>query len=226
MQNQADVKELRERQTIIVFSPHPDDEIFGCGGTIAKSINEGSEVFVVIMTDGRHAKSQILPEELIRVRKEEAKRALGILGLKEEKLIFLDFEDKNLDRCSEEAEKMVTDLLIKYSPTIVYYPYERDFHVDHKATNSIVKNALKKARLNPALYEYSISSKKYVSAKLSRILNPIFQKTVNVDISNFLPLKIKAIEEHKSQIESDSHAGIVVKNPKRFMSNIETFFIQ
>ena len=82
---------------IIIFAPHPDDETLGCGGTIAKRISEGYEVFVVVMTDGRYAFMNVLdidsdptPEELKEIRKEEVKRATGILGVPEENLVFLD----------------------------------------------------------------------------------------------------------------------------------------
>ena len=45
---------------VIIFSPHPDDETLGCGGTIAKKVKEGYQVKIVFMTDGRNAFSKIL----------------------------------------------------------------------------------------------------------------------------------------------------------------------
>ena len=64
-----------KKKTVIVFAPHPDDETWGCGGSIAKKISEGFEVIVVILTDGRYAFSEIFginsdptPEELKEIR--------------------------------------------------------------------------------------------------------------------------------------------------------------
>ncbi|MEM2914808.1 MAG: PIG-L family deacetylase, partial [Candidatus Bathyarchaeia archaeon] len=60
---------------VLIFAPHPDDETFGCGGTIAKRVSEGYEVFIIVMTDGRYAYLKLLgvesdptPEELRETR--------------------------------------------------------------------------------------------------------------------------------------------------------------
>ena len=72
-------------KTTVIFAPHPDDEILACGGTIAKKVKEGQEVYIVIMTDGRNSHLNVLgiavnptPEEVAKIRKEEAKRAAHI----------------------------------------------------------------------------------------------------------------------------------------------------
>ncbi|MHA2220070.1 MAG: PIG-L family deacetylase, partial [Candidatus Hodarchaeales archaeon] len=68
-----------ESANVLILAPHPDDDVIGCGGTICKHIKNKSEVKVVYMTDGRMSKQNIPINELIHIRKEEAKNALGVL---------------------------------------------------------------------------------------------------------------------------------------------------
>jgi len=90
--------------TIVLFAPHPDDETLGCGGYLANKIDEGYEVFVVVLTMGEKLFSVMLniveapsPREVCAIRRDETRRAMKILGLKPENLLFLDFEDALLE---------------------------------------------------------------------------------------------------------------------------------
>jgi len=220
---------------IIVFSPHPDDETFGCGGTIAKKVSEGYEVLIVIMTDGRYAYSKVFgidvdptPEELEEIRKVEVRRATRILGLREENLIFLDFEDGTLEENGEEAEKEVTKILKGHRPVEVYYVYEKDFHPDHRATCRIVGNSIKNARLHTMQYKYSISLRYgRIGMLMQTLLSLLRHNTSHVDISDFLHLKEAAIKEFRSEVSiiSERQQRPIVKNYKRFLRNKEIFFI-
>lgn len=218
-----------------MFSPHPDDETFGCGGTIAKRLSEGYEVYVVLMTDGRHshpksseANGNTTPQELKKIRKAEERRAMRILGLSEENLIFLDFEDGTLEQYEDEAEKEIIKILMKLLPTEVYSVHEGDFHPDHQATSRIVKNAINKVRACTTPYEYSICPRYgrlglLVAQSLTLVRNNVYR----IDIADFLPLKEKAINEFKSQISvlwKEPRTPFII-NLKRFMKDKETFFI-
>ena len=80
----------------LIFSPHPDDETICCGGLIARKRAKNEDIYVIFMTDGRYGtKNQQLfgSKELIEIRKNEAIKALRILGVPSKNLIFLGFED-------------------------------------------------------------------------------------------------------------------------------------
>lgn len=220
-------------KTIIFFSPHPDDETFGCGGTIAKKLSEGFEVFVVIMTDGRYSYSKVLgifsnptPEELATTRKAEVEKATGILGLKKENLIFLDFEDGSLEQKEYEAQKLVTEILLDHLPIEVYFTHNKDGHIDHRATSRIVKSSIKKMKIQPKQYEYFIWSRSGPYGRLQglQLLN---QDRLAIDISAFLPLKERAISQFRSQISVmfERQGRPIVKDTARFLKNKETFFV-
>jgi LmbE family N-acetylglucosaminyl deacetylase/beta-glucosidase-like glycosyl hydrolase len=103
-------KEKEARADILIFSPHPDDEVLCCGGTILKAAEEGKNVKIVFLTNGDASESSVLagtgksPEELTqdnfinlgRERQEEAIRAAKSMGLVRDDLIFLSYPDGGL----------------------------------------------------------------------------------------------------------------------------------
>jgi LmbE family N-acetylglucosaminyl deacetylase len=221
---------------IVVFSPHPDDETLGCGGTIAKKLSEGYEVVVVYMTDGRHAfrdlfniRSEPTPDELKEIRKEEAVTAASILGLQEENLTFLDFEDGVLEQKTAEAQEQVTKILSKHLPVEVYFPSEKDFHPDHRATNKTVRSSITQLDLLTLKYQYSIAQRYlHINPLVDTLLNIFKHNLIHVDISEFLPLKETAIKEFRSQITimSAKQKRPIVANIKRFLKSKESFYLQ
>src|SRR3989338_967471 len=74
--------EVPDAQNVLVLAPHFDDETIGCGGTIRKHILGGNRVCVVYVTDGRKGIPDLADKEKVtEIRKGEAKKALGILGV-------------------------------------------------------------------------------------------------------------------------------------------------
>jgi LmbE family N-acetylglucosaminyl deacetylase len=232
------------KKKVIVFAPHADDETLGCGGTIAKKVKEGYDVSVVFMTDGRHCLAEIgvstgpVASEIKLIRKEEAIRATKILGLQEKNLCFLDFEDKTLEKNKSLVQKRVAEILTNASPVEVYFTQSKEYNIDHRVTNTIVRKAIEEADINPIQYHYIIAWKFpfYLLANLSQhskfdwLLSKIQQENlIYVDISKFLHLKEMAIKEYKSQIEllSDEQKRPALKSSflKRFLESKEKFFI-
>lgn len=195
----------KTKRILTVFSPHPDDETLACGGTLAKKIMGRDEVYVMFMTDGRNSHKTVFnirqnptPEEVKVVRKNEAREVAKILGIKEDNIVFLDFEDSTLKDNILKAEDIVKEYLIKLKPTEIFIPQEEDFHKDHSSTNIIVLSAVKGLFLDLDVYEYilwSNTDKKFQD--LSK--NPNF---IEIDVSDTVNLKIKAIATYKSQVDT------------------------
>lgn len=223
-------------ERIIVFAPHPDDETLGCGGTIAKRLNEGYEVLVVVMTDGRHSFLKGLgialdptPEELKEIRRGEVKRATRILGVPEENLLFLDFVDGALDENEMEAQKRVMKLLGEKVPSEIYFPYEKDGHPDHRATNRIVTSAVRKVGISPLECKYMITHRyARFGPRIQAFLDLFrYRNILRVDVSKYLKIKKAALKEFKSELEiiSRRQSKPRTKNFKRFLKKREKFYI-
>jgi LmbE family N-acetylglucosaminyl deacetylase len=199
--------------SIVVFSPHPDDETLGCGGTIAKRVSEGYEVTIVELTDGRFGleifgiMSDPTPDELKAIRRREVQNASKILGVKEQNLYFLDFEDKSLSLNESSAEAKVLSILRQKQPSEVYFTSSKDKNPDHQATYRLVRNAIAKSEETIVKYEYSINRPHRIfNLMLDSFVNLFKHNMLSVDISSFLDLKKTALNEYKSQIELFSSA--------------------
>jgi len=232
------------KKKVIVFAPHPDDETLGCGGTIAKKLNEGYEVSVVFMTDGRYSLAELgidvepTPSEMKVIRKKEAIKAMKILGLPEKNLLFLDFEDQTLEKNERLVQERVVEILKNSSPAEVFLPQENEYNIDHRVTNMTIKKTLKTVGLHPIEYQYIIAWSFPFYLLLHIMHENIFdyltsqfpkRNLIRIDISKFLHLKEMALKEYKSQITLLSHAQ---KRPalkrsflKRFLKTEEKFFI-
>ncbi len=173
-------------QTILVISPHPDDESIGCGGTICKHIMEGDRVEVIFLTSGEkggHGRSE---EETIRLREEEAISAGKILNVAD-----VEFW-REPDGAFYPNENCVNRLIQKIQtiqPTNIYVPHELEQHPDHKAAAVLVGNVIKKL---PADVQLPI-------VWMYEVWTPIQQIDHIVDITGYITIKQKAIQAHNSQ---------------------------
>jgi len=194
----------------IIFAPHSDDETLGCGGTIAKKVSEGNEILVVVMTDGRKCfnglinNSSSLPiQQLIETRREETRNALKKLGISnpDKSLIFLGFEDRKLADFESAAETRVVQILSDNLPSEIFFPHSKEVNPDHRATNRIVRLAVKGLSTNADCYQYRVTQKSF--SRFGPFINSVFNflshRKVAIDISDFLNLKKAAIKEYKSQ---------------------------
>ncbi|MFN3533131.1 MAG: PIG-L deacetylase family protein [Candidatus Brocadia sp.] len=174
---------LQEKK-VLVLSPHPDDDVIGCGGTLCRYHLMGAEIAVVYMTDGRKGNDRYMEDELVRIRQEEAKRASRILGI--DKLIFLDNRDSELSLSSKTITEL-SAILYDYKPEAVFIPFFMDNHPDHIATSQIFFSAAK-SLTSSMCYSYGIWT-------------PLPTSNIVSDITKYLEKKTLAINEHKSQLE-------------------------
>lgn len=228
----------------IVFAPHPDDETFGCGGTIAKKLSEGYDISVVFLTDGRYALTELgifskpTPFEMKEMRREDALRATKILGLKQNNLVFLDFEDRTLGKHARLVREKIVEILKDVSPVEVFFPQAKEYNIDHRVTNMIIRRSIERLDVHPIEYQYIIAWKFPLYLLIHAVNEGTFDllvskalrcNLVHVDISDFLYLKISAIKEYGSQIKvlSDKQKRPAIKNSflKRFLKNPEKFFV-
>lgn len=88
-------KKYPPRGATLVLAPHPDDEVFGCGGAIMRHVRQGDEVKVIVITDGGLPLSEAHQRmDYVAIRQQESKEAQAILGYQH--LEFLTFPDGQL----------------------------------------------------------------------------------------------------------------------------------
>lgn len=147
-----EVEEFVPEGRMLIVAPHPDDEVIGCGGLIARLVAEGRAPHVIVMTGGggSHGKdSTISKEEIVRNRRQLTRNALGILGVPEENLHELNFPDgeipsgmENLELKIENGERLRV-LLEEIGPDTVLVPHWGEGWPDHVNTAKLVREMLR-----------------------------------------------------------------------------------
>lgn len=147
---------------LAVIAPHPDDESLGCGGLIAKAGEQQRPVRVVIVSDGAGShpgSSSYPPEQLRRLREEEAREAAGALGLDPERdLVFLRLPDQSVPREGPGAVGAVDAIarcVAEVGARALFVTWRYDPHCDHQACFRMARGV--QDRLPQIkLYEYSV----------------------------------------------------------------------
>ena len=117
-------------KNILIIAPHADDEVLGCGATMAKEIAGGNNVYVLICTNAHLGAPELFSEELIKQVRQEAVMAHQLLGVKE--TVFLDFPAPALDQYPRfKMTNEISSVIRKYDVDTVYIPHRGDCHKDH-----------------------------------------------------------------------------------------------
>jgi LmbE family N-acetylglucosaminyl deacetylase/SAM-dependent methyltransferase len=134
-------------ENVLVLSPHPDDEIIGCGGTLIKLHKEGSKVSVIQLTDGSDSSAlRDCPEHIRKtIRLDEARVVAENLGFAE--LILFNEVDSRL-KCTRDTVAKLSALLNRLDPKVIFVPFINDIHPDHIAANEILSKSLESSLLN------------------------------------------------------------------------------
>jgi LmbE family N-acetylglucosaminyl deacetylase len=142
---------------VLIVAAHPDDEVLGCGGTIARHVDEGDAVGIVFLVDGVKSRSSA-PEEL-QQRQLAATMAARALGVDSPSFHLLP--DNGLDTVPLlEVAKIVEADLERFRPDIVYTHHSGDLNVDHRRVAEAVMIAARPqaaTRVN-AIYGFEVLS--------------------------------------------------------------------
>jgi len=180
---------------ILVIAPHPDDEVIGCGGAIRLRTARGEHVTVVFLTSGELGLKSLSREQAWKIREAEASMSARILGVAE--LHFLRQPDWMLGDHLQAVTKALQPVLDATRPHVIYLPHPDDGHPDHRVTLSILRTALKRCRnLKPELLAYEIWT-------------PLAAHDETVDISKVMPLKLRALRAHRSQLGEFDYVSAV-----------------
>ena len=188
-------------KNVLVVAAHPDDEILGCGGTIAYHSSLGDTVRVLLITDGVSSRDGLAG---VNRRREACRRACHTVGANDP--IFLDFPDNKLDTVPLlDVTKKIEQQLGDYPPSIVYTHFAGDLNIDHAIVHRAVLTA---CRPQPGFPVKKIYSFEVLSATgwLPSSNKGNFEPSVLVDISKFLELKLDALREYDDEMRPFPHS--------------------
>lgn len=181
---------------VLVFSPHPDDDIIGCGGSICKHVSKGNAVGVVYMTSGENGGKAPVPAETASIREAEARKAAAYLGISQ--VHFLKNPDGFLNYTKENIVQIAA-LLREFKPTLIYMPHKNDLHRDHRVTHDLVADACKVAG-NPKMRTSGLRPWRIETALCYEISTPMEEIGYVEDISDYIAAKSRALRFHASQL--------------------------
>lgn len=126
---------------VLVLAPHPDDETLGCGGALLRLQAKGAHVRVMFLTGGEASSpSEIFtPEQLAATRRKEALGAARLLGIEEASVVFRSYPDGGGDAFIEPMAKDIAAQVRHMNPDLIFSPYEKDGHEDHRAVAKAVR---------------------------------------------------------------------------------------
>ena len=118
---------------VLVIAAHPDDEVLGMGGTVAKLVAEGVECHLLIVTDGSSSQYRESDDlvKIIEDKKQETKRCADILGFKS--IIYGELPDMKLDCTPHIAINQIIEKVIEeVRPDTVFTHFWGDVNKDHQ----------------------------------------------------------------------------------------------
>ena len=192
-------------KSILIFAAHPDDEVLGCGGTIAKLADEGENIHVVFLADGvlSRAEDQRNHQVELHTRRTAAQKACDILGVKS--VCFGDFPDNRMDTVALlDITKAVEELIAKHQPEMVFTHHSGDVNIDHRRLHEAVVTACRPQHGHPVktllCFEVASSTEWQLPGSA-----PLFAPNWFVDISKTLDRKLSALEAYADELRNWPH---------------------
>ncbi|MEB3325062.1 MAG: PIG-L deacetylase family protein, partial [Cyanobacteriota bacterium] len=190
------------------MAAHPDDEVLGCGGAIARHADSGHRVDILIVAEGATSRlpkqDQTQSEEECSVLKEAARKAGGILGAAGVEMLALpDNRLDSLDRLDliQQIEQRVSRL----QPDVVYVHHAGDVNIDHRRLHEAVVTACRPIPTNSVrrLLSFEVASSTEWQPPGSA---PTFQPNWFVDISSQWQRKCEALHAYAVEMRPWPHA--------------------
>ena len=199
---------VKKKNNVLVIAAHPDDEILGCGGTLAKLKKNGFEIHIFFLSDGITARYEKKDFNSIKVQKEiknrnlQAVNALKKIGVKKNNISFGTRDCCRLDQVPLiDLVKDIEKELDVVKPKIIFTNWHNDLNIDHKITNNALRVAVRPVNKN---YIEEILSFEVLSSTEWNSLDS-FNPNYFVDISNFIDLKCKSFNQYKDEIRKKPH---------------------
>jgi len=191
---------------VLVVAAHPDDEVLGCGGTIARLVSERQEVAVAVLGEGVTARAPTRRQAKrpqVRALQIQSRQAAQVLGVRH--LSHVGLPDNRFDaKPLLEIVKLIEVIVKRFRPEVVYTHHAGDLNIDHRITFEAVLTATRPLSGCPVRELYSFEVPSSTEWAFTRIHNG-FRPNVFVDISATLRTKLAAMQRYASEVRPAPH---------------------
>jgi len=192
-------------QSILIFAAHPDDEVLGCGGTIAKLADQGAIVHVAFLADGvfSRAGEEEAQQAELTARRMAAQKACNILGVKS--VSFGEFPDNRMDTVALlDITKALEELIVVHRPEVVFTHHAGDVNIDHRRIHEAVVTACRPQFGQPVktilCFEVPSSTEWQLPGSAPGFVPNWFE-----DISSTIELKLAALDAYAAELRAWPH---------------------
>lgn len=189
-------------RTVLIVAAHTDDEALGCGGTVAKHVDDGDTVHAVFMADGVTSRQDATDAEMEQ-RNSAAASAHRMLGI--EQTYMLGFPDNRMDSVPLlDIVQRLEGILEKVKPEVIYTHHIGDLNIDHQITHKAVMTACRPVPGASVKEIYAFEVLSSTEWNTPGFLN--FIPNVFVDISKHLEMKLKALQFYELEMRKEPHS--------------------
>ena len=196
----------KERTTVLVVAAHPDDEVLGCGGTMARLAREGHQVHTMILGEGissRYDRRSLVDRKALRQLQHDARAASQLLGTAS--ITFEGLPDNRFDELPLlEIVKRVERRVAAVNPAVIYTHHPGDLNIDHRKTFQAVLTATRPVngcRVRD-IYAFEVPSS---TEWAFQQLQPPFKPNVFVDVTSTMEMKVRGMQCYQSETRTFPH---------------------
>ena len=184
---------------ILIIAAHPDDEVLGCFGAVARMVKEGDEAYTLILGEGKTSRDERRSVENkkaeLNILNQEIEKANSVINIK--KTFIENFPDNRFDSVDLlDIVKAILKVKEEVKPDIIFTHYENDLNIDHQITYQAVVTATRPMEDESVkeIYSFEVLSSTEWNYPLS------FSPDLFFDISETIKLKKEAMKQYDSEL--------------------------
>jgi len=170
-------------KVILVISPHTDDGELGCGGSIARFVEEGHEIYYIAFSTAEDSVPSYLPKNILEI---EVREATKVLGIPPTNLMIFNYKVRKLNYVRQDILEELVKIKREIKPDIVLIPSVNDLHQDHQ---TVAVEALRAFKNSASILGYELP---WNHIKFSSVF------FISLE-DRHLEKKIEALKAYKSQ---------------------------
>ncbi|WP_043262833.1 PIG-L deacetylase family protein [Streptomyces sp. CT34] len=187
---------------VMAVVAHPDDEVIGPGGTLAKHVRAGDDVHVLILAEGKTSRADDPdPAGSLAASGDETVASMAELGIT--RWTRLDLRDNQLDSYPLlELAQQVSAVVDEFAPEVVYTHHPGDLNIDHELTARACMIACR-PHVSAVRWLFAFATLSATDAGYAG--RPPFEPSVHVDVTDTLETKLAAMRRYSSELRDFPH---------------------